>query len=421
MIPENIGFAAFGAIVIIVAWLPLAIRRLPLSLPMVSVVAGAAMVFLSGWGSVQLRPNGIGEKIVLIALILSVMAAGLRIDRPFRIRDWLITWRLLGIALPLSIAGIALCGWWLIGLPAPVAFLVAAMISPTDPVLAARVQTGPPGSGPSDNVRFALTSEAGLNDGLAFPFILLGLQLVSGTELAADSLAKWFLLDLLLKTAVAAALGAVLGWGLVRSNQILPQRFHIVQSGNALVALGLTFLAYGLAEIIGVNGFVAVFAAAVALRNKAELLDYTRELYDAAEHIGHTGMAVVLLLFGGTLVASNVLGNVSWAMILWVFATFFVVRPLSVAAALLGSGVSWSTTLLLSYFGIRGLASIFYASYVFSNTKLSQEDLVWTSVCVTVLASIFIYGSTAGAMLRVLPRQRASVTKKTSSPQSAAS
>lgn len=180
IVPYVIFIAAFGAIVLLTAWLPLVLRRAPLSLPMICVAIGA-IVFapsITGIPMPNLKDNlPIVEHITELVVILSLMSAGLKIEKPIGLRSWAVTWRLLGSAMPLTIGAIALAAFWLLGLGAASALLLAAALAPTDPVLASDVQVGPPNSGESDDTRFALTSEAGLNDGLAFPFVMCAIAL----------------------------------------------------------------------------------------------------------------------------------------------------------------------------------------------------------------------------------------------------
>jgi NhaP-type Na+/H+ or K+/H+ antiporter len=156
------------------------------------------------------------------------------------------TWRMLAFAMPLSILGIALVGGWLLGLGVAAALLLGAALAPTDPVLAADVQVGPPRSGEEDEVRFTLTAEAGLNDGLAFPFVNLAVAFVAHGELAGPWLAHWAVEDVLWKLAagggVGWVVGRVLGWLTFR----MPNRAGLSRTGEGFVALGITFLAYGL-------------------------------------------------------------------------------------------------------------------------------------------------------------------------------
>ncbi|MET0259010.1 MAG: cation:proton antiporter, partial [Methylobacterium sp.] len=179
-----------GLLIALVAWLPLALRRLPLSLPIVCIGLGAAIFSLP---QVTLDPlptshPEITERFSEFVVIIALMGAGLKLDRIFSFRSWGVTWRLIAVTMPLSIAAITLlAGWWL-GLSWTVALLLGAALAPTDPVLAADVQVGPPKSGEEDEVRFGLTSEAGMNDGFAFPFVHLAIAL----SLAASTGKPWF-------------------------------------------------------------------------------------------------------------------------------------------------------------------------------------------------------------------------------------
>ena len=160
----------FGALVLLTAWLPMVLRQMPLSLPICCVGIGAALsAFPEVVGDVP-RPQEhlqVVEKVTELIVIISLMGAGLKLDRVFGWRRWMVTWRLLGIAMPLTILALTALGSALLGLGAATALLLAASLAPTDPVLASDVQVGPPGEGQEDEMRFALTSEAGLNDGLA--------------------------------------------------------------------------------------------------------------------------------------------------------------------------------------------------------------------------------------------------------------
>ena len=168
-----------GLLIALVAWLPLALKRLPLSLPIVCIAIGAALFSLP---QVTLRPlpilyPEITERFAEFVVIIALMGAGLKIDSVFRWRTWGVTWRLLAVTMPLGILAITLVVNWAIGLPWAIAMLLASSLAPTDPVLAADVQVGPPKTGEEDEVRFGLTSEAGLNDGFAFPFVHLAIAL----------------------------------------------------------------------------------------------------------------------------------------------------------------------------------------------------------------------------------------------------
>ena len=178
--------AVFGAVVLITAWLPLLLKEMPLSLPIGCIGIGALIELSPFSPIVEVNPleNRLAtERLTEFVVIVSLMGAGLKIDRPLSLRGWGTTWRLIGIAMPLTIVMMTFLGWSILGLGTAAALLLGAALAPTDPVLASDIQVGPPQSGEEDEVRFALTSEAGLNDGLAFPLsIWLSLSLYRGQQ-----------------------------------------------------------------------------------------------------------------------------------------------------------------------------------------------------------------------------------------------
>ncbi len=218
-------------------------------------------------GSNPLENRYITERMTEFVVIVALMGAGLKLDRPVGWRSWMITWRLIGIAMPLTIAGIALLGWELLGLGLASALLLGAALAPTDPVLASDVQVGPPQSGEEDDVRFALTSEAGLNDGLSFPFVYLAIAISLSHVTGEPWLRQWLLVDVVWKLAAGIGVGWLVGKVMGYLTFRLPKRAQLSRSGDGFVALGITCLGYGLTELANGYGFVGVFVAALTLRS----------------------------------------------------------------------------------------------------------------------------------------------------------
>ena len=180
MDPYVVVLAGFGAVVLLTAWLPMVLKELPLSLPIVCVGLGVVIFSVPAVPGVAPHPQehlAITQRLTEFVVLIALMGAGLKLDRALAWVTCALTWRLLGIAMPLTIALLAVLGHALLGLGAAAAILLGASLAPTDPVLASDVQVGPPGEGLEDEVRFTLTSEAGLNDGLAFPFVNLAIAL----------------------------------------------------------------------------------------------------------------------------------------------------------------------------------------------------------------------------------------------------
>ncbi|WP_312876424.1 cation:proton antiporter [Rhizobium laguerreae] len=213
----NITLTIVGVVVLLTAWLPMVMRRLPLSLPIACLVIGA----LLAWSPFPLLPRfnplenrEFTERMTEIVVIVALMGAGLKLDRPIGWRRWMTTWRLLGIAMPLTIVVLAFLGSWILGLGAASALLLGACLAPTDPVLASDVQVGPPQTGEEGEVRFALTSEAGLNDGLSFPFIHLAVALALAEKEGTALFQHWAFLDVFWRLAS----GALMGWALGKAS-----------------------------------------------------------------------------------------------------------------------------------------------------------------------------------------------------------
>jgi sodium/hydrogen antiporter len=408
MEPYIVVLAGFGAVVLLTAWLPMALKELPLSLPIACVALGAAIFSIPDVPGVAPHPlehREVTERLTEAVVIISLMGAGLKIDRPFALASWRMTWRLLAFSMPLTILALALLGYALLGLPAAAAVLLAAALAPTDPVLASDVQVGPPGEGEEDETRFSLTSEAGLNDGLAFPFVLLAVALAHAEQSGEPWFAKWFTVAVLWKVlggvAVGFVVGRALGWVTFR----IPNRAKLSRTGDGFVALGITALAYGLAEMANTYGFLAVFVAALALRSVERGHRYHEKLHDFAEQLERLLMMVLLVIFGGSLAAGGLLRAFSWEVALFALLAIFVVRPLSGWIGLIGSGCPPSDKAVVAFFGIRGIGTAYYLAYGLGKAEFAEADLLWSAAATVMLISIVLHGMTVTPAMRFIDRQ----------------
>lgn len=395
-----------GALVLMTAWLPMLLRKAPLSLPILCVGAGAALFALPPLRPFAVHPLDFPvmvERLSELVVIVSLMGAGLKIDRVIGLRSWALTWRLLGIAMPITMLIVACLAWGLTGAGAAAALLIAAVLAPTDPVLASDVQVGGPGKGTEDEARFALTSEAGFNDGFAFPFVHLAIALTAATFAPGDLL-EWFIRDLLWKTIVGAALGYAIGRGLGYLTFHLPMRANLSRTGDGFVALAATLLAYGVVEMLGGFGFLAVFVSALALRNASRDHEYHDRLHGFAEEAERLLMMVLLVLFGGMVAFGGLLATLDWRMLLFVAGVLLVARPAAGLLSLLGSNLPWREQLVISFFGIRGMGSIYYLAFALNHASFADPRQLWALVGGVVLASILLHGITVTPALGLLDR-----------------
>ncbi|SFB74090.1 sodium/proton antiporter, CPA1 family [Halobiforma haloterrestris] len=352
------------------------------------------------------------ERLAEFGVIVALMAVGLKIDRVPGLRAWASTWRLLAITMPLSIAGAALVGWWYVGLFLPTAILLGACIAPTDPVLASEVQVADPGEGnesehrddvegKEDEVRFALSSEAGLNDGFAFPFTNLAIAIALVGLAPGNWIGEWLLIDVLYKIAAGTLLGVVLGritaWAVFLTN---PDT-QIARSVQGLEAIAGTLFVYGITELAGGYGFIAVFVAAVAIRDYERSHDYNESLHEISELAEQTVMAIIMLFFGGA-IAGGLLGALTVEGVIAAVAIVFLVRPLAGVFGMLGFERAWAERATIAFFGIRGIGSFYYLAHGLNEGAFADADLLWAVVGAVIVISIVVHGVTATPVINRL-------------------
>jgi len=396
---------AFGILVMLCAWLPLLLRKLPLSLPIACLVIGSAVFAMPNIPGVIPHPQEVlklTERITELVVIVSLMGAGLKLDRALTWSTGGVTWRLLAFAMPVTILLLALLGYSLLGLSAAAALFLASALAPTDPVLASDVQVGPPHEGQEDEVRYALTSEAGLNDGLAFPFVNLAIAIALATSSQRDWLAHWFIFDVIWKLSAGLVIGVLVGYVLALITFRMPRRARLSRTGDGFVALGITAIAYSVTELAHGYGFLAVFVAALSFRAVERAHDFHDKLHEFTDRLERLLMAVLLVLLGGAITAGGLLKEVTWPVVLFAGLALLVVRPAVAYLSLWGRTESLRERLIISFFGIRGLGSIYYLAYGLGHATFHSEGLLWSAASLVIVGSIFIHGITVTPIMRLL-------------------
>lgn len=344
------------------------------------------------------------EHVSEAAVVVTLYATGLQIDRELKLVAWRSVLLLLLVVLPVTIAAVALLGMGLLGLSLGAAVVLGAALAPTDPVLAGDVGVGPPGQEDAE-ARFSLTAEASFNDGLAFPFLLGGLAIAAhgGT----GWIGSWALVDVAYKVVVGVAVGAATGH--LAARLVLPMRREgrIGTDLDGWLAVAIALAVYGLAQVLSSYGFLAAIAAGLAFRRYEHNHESHEELHAGA-------LRIVQLLELGTivLVMSMVsltgLGVPGWQGWLIGVLLVFVIRPVAASAVL---RPRWLATPeergFVAFYGVRGLGTIYYVGAAIGTGVLAPDEgrtVLWTAL-VVVLVSIVVHGITANAGIKGLEYQ----------------
>lgn len=403
--PYALVVAVGGVAVLGVAYLPRVLSGWPLSYPIIYVVCGAGLMVLpTTWPSPDpLAHPDVTERLAELGVIVALSGSGLKLNRPPSLRGWMTTSRLLGVAMPLTIAGVALLGWWVLDLSPAGALLLGAALAPTDPVLAADVQVEEPVTereeGEDHEVPFALTSEAGLNDGLAFPFTNAAIAVALAGSDPGNWALEWFAVDVVYRIACGLAIGYLVGRALAYVIFERPAPRPLAHTSEGMVVVATTLLVYGLTELAGGYGFLAVFVSAVALRNRERDHEYHQVLHDFSDQAERLLSAIILLALGAA-VADGLLSEVGPAAVACALLIIFVLRPLAAMVAQTGSDVLRVEKWAISFFGIRGIGSIYYLAHGLNEAPLGDEgELLWSIVGLVIVMSIVVHGISATPLM----------------------
>ncbi|WP_432888191.1 cation:proton antiporter [Kribbella sp. CA-245084] len=399
-----------GLALLLGAVLPRLLRRYAVSAPIGFL--GAGLLLGLAVDQSHLSPiveSGLTKHLAELTILVALMGVGLAIDRPIGWHRWKVTWRLLLVAMPACIAAVAGAGW-LLGLAPATALLLGAVLAPTDPVLASDVQVQGPSTGADaepeedDEVRFALTSEAGLNDGLAFPFVYAAV--FGATKGAVGGWAlEWFAWDLIGRTVIGVLVGFGIGWLLGKMAFSAPSRtFRLADSREPVLALAMTLGVYGLAQVLHGYGFVAVFIAALTLRAAERHHDFHEDLHGFVEQLEHILTWGILLLLGSAITA-GLLRPLTFAGAALGLLLVLVIRPLTAWVSLTGTPMRRSERWVTAAFGIRGVGSVFYLAYAGADFGTDLPWL-WATVGFTVVLSVVVHGVAATPLMRMLDVRR---------------
>jgi NhaP-type Na+/H+ or K+/H+ antiporter len=429
-------FVAVGLLLVVMALSVTVLKRLPLTTSVLYLGVGLLLgPLVAGLISIDaVEQAELLERFTEIVVIISLFSAGLKLRLPFSDRAWWLPVRLAFLSMAITVGLITLAGVYLLQLPVGLAVLLGAVLAPTDPVLASDVQAEDPWD--TDRLRFSLTGEAGLNDGTAFPFVMLGLGLLGLHDLG-DSAWRWFAVDLVWAVVAGLAVGGLLGT-LVARLILYMRRVHKEAVGtDDFLALGLIALSYGGALLIHAYGFLAVFAAGAALRrierrHTSAPVEEVRELakvgkdHEVATHVEKApaymaqavlgfneqleriGEVAVVVLVGAMITARYLPSEALW----FVPLLLLVIRPAATTAGLLGSNVSVAQKMLIGWFGIRGIGSVYYLMYAIDQglPRAAAETLTGLTLA-TVAVSIVVHGISVTPLMAIYERTKGSRAK----------
>lgn len=404
LVLTSLGFAT-----LLMAWLPSISKKIKISTPIILLPIGILLYFLGtplGWTDILWTDDAMmifSEAIVIISL----MGAGLKIGSNYSFKAWKRPLLLIAITMPVTMLAVYFFGLYFLTLSIPASLLLAAVLTPTDPVLASDVQLDDPEEEElKDKIRFTLTAEAGLNDGMAFPFTYLAVLVAQAGSYTAFSFSNWFWDKLLLKIIIGVVLGIVVGRFI---GYLIPKlkEWKGIKTYDGFLALSLTFAVYGLAELLHGYGFMAVFFAGLSLRYAENVSgNYKKKMHDFNHEIERLLIVVWLILFGGTIM-NGILGLSDWKGILFSAIFVVVVRPLAGLVGLMGIKDSFKNKLAISFLGIRGVGSVFYLSWAFLQTDAFENKLeLYAITSYIILFSIVLHGLTAPVIMNYFKRNK---------------
>jgi NhaP-type Na+/H+ or K+/H+ antiporter len=381
------------------------ISRLPLSYALIYLLVGIGLGQY-GLELIKLRPDAeFLQRLTEFVVIVSVFSCGLKMNRPFRFRFWQSPIRLIVLLMPISIFAISAIAHWFLGMTWNAAILLGAILAPTDPVLASEVQLAHIDD--KDELRFALTSEGGLNDALAFPFVYFGIYALKDNNWQ-NWWKDWVAIDVIWAIASGIVMGALVAKSIVWIDRHLQRRRSVEELLEDFVAFSTILLSYSLTELINGYGFVAVFVAGIVVqknykrkRNPEKHLSQL-EFIEQIEKLLEVGTILIL----GSLLLLEPMVKYAGQTLLIASLLLFVIRPLGVWLSLLGSSLPSPTTWLLGWFGIRGVGSLYYLTYAMGEGLKGEtaEQIAWITLS-TVFLSVIIHGISATPLMNWYERQ----------------
>ena len=415
-------FLLVGGLLLVMGLTSTALKRLPITSAIIYLAVGLLLgpTVLNVFHFNPLKQSALLEIFTEVAVLISLFSAGVKMPAPFSFARWRTPLLLATLSMAITVGLISGFAYFFLHLPLGAAVLLGAILAPTDPVLATDVQIRHPDD--RDQLRFTLTCEAGMNDGSAFPFVMLGMGLLGLHELGEFG-QRWVLIDVLWASFAGVVIGLVSGATLAHLSWKLRGASSKSELLYDFLGLGLIGTVYGISVLAHAWGFVAVFFAGVALRQaerkqaevvpappvSAALSEPTPDSIDAEppptvsegalvfkEHLERLSEVILILLVGGMLF----IDSWSWRAIALAMFVFLVARPISVSVSLLGTRMTWRMRGMVAWFGVRGIGSLYYLMYAIQRglpEKLALELIQLTLIVVAL--SILVHGTSVKPLM----------------------
>ena len=378
------------------------ISRLPISYALIYLIVG---IGLGPYGVklIELRPQAqFLERLTEFVVLVSLFSCGLKMNRPLQLWAWNSTARLLGFLMPISIFAVAAIAHWFVKLDWGPAILLGAILAPTDPVLASEVQIADIED--RDELRFGLTSEGGLNDALAFPFVYFGIYALKDNNWP-NWFSQWAAIDLLW----AGSAGIVMGILVAKAVTWIDLRLQRYRPADELmedfIALSTIMLTYSLTEVVNGYGFLAVFVAGIVVQRSYRDPEKPLSQLHFTERIEKLMEVGTILILGSMLRLEALVAHGSYAILI-AGLLIFLIRPVGAWISTVGGRLHPASRLLCGWFGIRGVGSIYYLTYAFSHGLKGEigEKIAWITFT-TIVISVIVHGISATPLMNWYERR----------------
>ncbi|WP_449418753.1 cation:proton antiporter [Phormidium nigroviride] len=378
------------------------IARLPLSYALIYLVVG---IGLGPYGVklIELRPDAqFIERLTEFVVIVSLFSCGLKMNRPLKIWAWNSTVRLIGLLMPISIFAVAFIGHFFLNLDWGPAILLGAILAPTDPVLASEVQLAHIED--RDELRFGLTSEGGLNDALAFPFVYFGIYCLKDSNWE-NWFKEWVIIDVIWAISAGIIMGILVAKSVSWFDKKLQQFRPVDELMEDFIALSTILLTYSLTEIVNGYGFLAVFVAGMVIQKSYHNPEKPLSQLHFIERIEKLTEIGTILILGSILRLKPMLAFAGESLLV-AGLLIVAIRPIGAWISTIGTSFHPASRWLFGWFGIRGVGSLYYLTYAFGEGLKGElgEKIAWITYT-TVAISVIIHGISSTPLMNWYERR----------------